>query len=368
MRIKFLDLKDYHLSISKDLLSSFSKVLKSGNYILSNQLFKFEREYAKFCGTKYCLGVGSGLDALMIGLKAYGIKKGDEVILPSNTFIATWLAVSHLGAKPVPVEPNMKTYNINYKLIKDKINIKTKAIIPVHLYGQPANMDAINKIAKEYDLKVFEDAAQSHGAIYKNRTTGSLGNAAAFSFYPGKNLGALGDGGAITTNDKKIYEKCKLLRNYGLNEKYLYKMKGFNSRLDEIQAAFLRVKLKRLTSANKKRKKLAQLYNLHIKEKNILPHVPSWCDPVWHLYVIYTDKRDKLSDFLTKKGIETKIHYPVSPHVQSAYEAEMKNINLRDTINIQNNILSLPIGPHLSVDDIKYVSKQINLFFNLNNS
>ena len=301
MKIKFLDLKKHHSSINAVLTSKFKKVLNSGSYILSKEVENFEKEFSNYCNTKYCIGVGSGLDALVLVLKAYGIGKGDEVIVPSNTFIATWLAVSNVGAKPIPVEPNIKTFNINADLIEHHITKKTKAIIVVHLYGQPAEMSKIKILAKKYKLKIIEDAAQAHGAKFKNKIVGSLGDAAAFSFYPGKNLGAIGDAGAITTNDKNLRDRCKELRNYGSNKKYHNIIKGYNSRLDELQAALLRVKLKKLDLNNKKREKIAKLYMTEIIEKDILPYTPHWCNPVWHLFVINVENRDKLSDYLKKK-------------------------------------------------------------------
>ena len=362
MKIKFLDLKKHHSSINAVLTSKFKKVLNSGSYILSEEVENFEKEFSNYCNTKYCIGVGSGLDALVLVLKAYGIGKGDEVIVPSNTFIATWLAVSNVGAKPIPVEPNIKTFNINADLIEHRITKKTKAIIVVHLYGQPAEMSKIKILAKKYKLKLIEDAAQAHGAKFKNKIVGSLGDAAAFSFYPGKNLGAIGDAGAITTNDKNLRDRCKELRNYGSNKKYHNIIKGYNSRLDELQAALLRVKLKKLDLNNKKREKIAKLYMTEIIEKDILPYTPHWCNPVWHLFVINVENRDKLSDYLKKNGIETIIHYPISPHLQKAYKKDMRNVKLRVAETLQEKVLSLPIGPHLDNRSIKYISRKVNFF------
>lgn len=367
MKIKFLDLKKHHSSLNTVLTSKFKKVLNSGSYILSEEVENFEKEFSNYCNTKYCIGVGSGLDALVLVLKAYGIGKGDEVIVPSNTFIATWLAVSNVGAKPIPVDPNIKTYNINADLIEHCITKKTKAIIVVHLYGQPAEMSKIKILAKKYKLKLIEDAAQAHGAKFKNKIVGSLGDAAAFSFYPGKNLGAIGDAGAITTNDKNLRDRCKELRNYGSNKKYHNIIKGYNSRLDELQAALLRVKLKKLDLNNKKREKIAKLYMTEIIEKDILPYTPHWCNPVWHLFVINVKNRDKLSDYLKKNGIETIIHYPISPHLQKAYKKDMPNIKLKVAEELQETVLSLPIGPHLDVRSIKYISSKINNFLSKKN-
>tara|TARA_Y100000768_G_scaffold296196_1_gene230022 strand:+ start:13670 stop:14767 length:1098 start_codon:yes stop_codon:yes gene_type:complete len=363
MKIKFLDLKKYHASINKSLTSKFQEVLESGSYILSEEVKSFEKEFANYCGVKYCIGVASGLDALKIILKAYDIGKGDEVLVPSNTYIATWLAVSNVGARPIPVEPNINTYNIDHKRIERSITKKTKAIIVVHLYGQPVEMDKINIIAKKYNLKIIEDASQAHGASYKNSIVGALGNAAAFSFYPGKNLGAIGDAGAITTNDKNLSDKCKILRNYGSNKKYYNIVKGYNSRLDELQAAFLRVKLKKLNSANKKRKKIAKIYLSEINNKSILPYTPKFCEPVWHLFVVKICDREALNKYLNENGIETLMHYPLSPHLQEAYKKDMKNLKLKVAEELQEKILSLPMGPHLDLKSVRYVSKKINNFY-----
>ncbi len=363
MKIKFLDLKKYHALINKSLTSKFQEVLESGSYILSEEVKNFEKEFAFYCNVKYCIGVASGLDALIIILRAYDIGRGDEVLVPSNTYIATWLAVSNVGARPVPVEPNTNTYNIDAKRIERSITKRTKAIIVVHLYGQPVEMAKINVLAKKYKLKIIEDAAQAHGASYKNRFVGSLGDAAAFSFYPGKNLGAIGDAGAITTNDKNLNDKCKILRNYGSNKKYYNIVKGYNSRLDELQAAFLRVKLKKLNASNEKRKKFAKLYLSEINNKSILPYIAKFCDPVWHLFVIKINDRVSLNKYLNKNGIETLMHYPLSPHLQEAYKKDMKNVKLKVAEELQEKILSLPMGPHLDVKSVRYVSSKINTFF-----
>jgi len=363
VKIKFLDLKKYHLSLNKSLTSKFQEVLESGSYVLSDEVKNFEKEFSDYCNTKYCIGVASGLDALKIILRAYDIGKGDEVLVPSNTYIATWLAVSNVGARPVPVEPNINTYNIDVRRIERSITKKTKAIIVVHLYGQPVEMAKIYILAKKYKLKIIEDAAQAHGATYKNKPVGSLGDAAAFSFYPGKNLGAIGDAGAITTNDENLHDKCKILRNYGSNKKYYNIVKGYNSRLDELQAGFLRVKLKKLNSANEKRRKFANIYLSEINDKSILPYIPKFCDPVWHLFVIKISNRSVLNKYLNMNGIETLMHYPLSPHLQKAYEKDMKNVKLKVAEELQEKILSLPMGPHLDVKSVRYVSRKINNFF-----
>ena len=363
--IPFLDLKAPHSELGAEIELALSEVLYGGWFTQGRQLLAFEQEYATYCGVKYCIGVGNGLDALFLILKAYGIGEGDEVIVPSNTYIATWLAVTHSGAIPIPVEPNELTYNLDTTLIENAITSRTKAIIAVHLYGQPADMDEINLIAKKYNLKIIEDAAQSHGAFYKGVRCGSLGDAAGHSFYPGKNLGALGDGGAITTNDHKLADTLLMLRNYGTKIKYSNQIKGFNSRLDEIQAAILRVKLRRLDEWNSRRKVVATYYLNGLKKNLILPFVPDWADPVWHLFVIRIKNRDKLQRYLEKCGVSTLIHYPIPPHLQNAYsEFGHHKGKLVMTERMSNELLSLPIGPHLSENDAAIVVLKINDFLN----
>jgi len=360
--IKFLDLKEINLQYKDELENAFKRVLNSGWYILGKEVEAFEEEFAFYCGTKHCIGVGNGLDALHLILKGYGIGEGDEVIVPSNTYIATWLAVSYSGSKTVPVEPDIKTYNIDPELIEEKITEKTKAIMVVHLYGQPADMDAINKIARKHDLKVIEDSAQAHGALYKGRKTGSLGDASGFSFYPGKNLGALGDGGAITTNDDELAKQIRILRNYGSEKKYYNERKGFNSRLDELQAAFLRVKLKHLDSDNKKRTEVAKYYLDNIKNDEIvLPFVPAWADPAWHLFVVRHNMRDKLQKYLNEYEVQTMIHYPVPPHKQNAY-AEFNELELPISEKIHKEILSLPISHILIRSKSEFIESLLNEF------
>ncbi len=362
--IPFLDLKLPHQELSEDLQEAFTQVLESGWFIQGKQLEAFEHEYAAFCGAKHCIGVGNGLDALHLILRAYDIGTGDEVIVPSNTYIATWLAASYAGATPVPVEPDERTYNINPALIEAAITPKTKAIMAVHLYGQPADMDAINAIALKYNLKVIEDAAQAQGAGYKGKLAGNLSDAAGHSFYPGKNLGALGDGGAITTNDDKLADKLKVLRNYGSRVKYFNEVKGYNSRLDEMQAAFLRVKLRKLTEWNTRRKQIAAYYQENLDASNsILPFVPDWADPVWHLFVVRSKNRDQLQQHLNDSSIGTVIHYPVPPHLQSAY-AELNYIQGSFPVAeiIHEQVLSLPIGPHLGLTNAITVCSAVNAF------
>lgn len=362
--IPFLDLKAPHQELRAELEEAFARVLDNGWFTQGSELEAFEREYADFCGVKHCIGVGNGLEALHLILRAYGIGEGDEVIVPSNTYIATWLAISHAGALPVPVEPDLMTYNINPALIEAAITPRTKAIIPVHLYGQPADMDPINVIAAKHGLKVIEDAAQSHGARYKNKRSGSLGDAAGHSFYPGKNLGALGDGGAVTTDDDGLAEMLRILRNYGSRIKYVNEVKGYNSRLDDIQAAFLRIKLKKLDEWNLRRKLIADIYSNCIKSPDIvIPHVPEWADPVWHLYVVRSGYRDRLSEHLNGLGIMSLIHYPIPPNKQNAYaKSGIGNTKQPIADQMSEGVLSIPIGPHLKDEDVKLVIKAVNNF------
>ena len=361
MSIPFLDLKTPNLNLMNELEAAFRRVVESGWYILGQEVEAFEVEFAAYCGTRHCIGVGNGLDALHLILRAYGIGAGDEVIVPSNTYIATWLAASYAGARPVPVEPIEATYNIDPQRILDAITPRTKAIIVVHLYGQPADMDAINAIARQHGLKVIEDAAQAHGARYKGIRTGNLADAAGFSFYPGKNLGALGDGGAITTNDDALAAQIRMLRNYGSQVKYHNEVKGFNSRLDELQAAILRVKLKYLDEWNSQRSRLADIYLEKLVESGlILPVVPSWAEPVWHLFVVRSMQRDLLQKDLGHAGIGTMIHYPTPPHLQQAYAEEgYQEGDLPISEKIHREILSLPMFPHLSDLEVAGISVAI---------
>lgn len=366
MKVPFLDLERIHKPLELEIIDAFKRVCKSNKYILDEEVEKFESEFALYCGTNYCALVGNGLDALHLIFKAYDIGDGDEVIIPSNTFIATALAVNYAGAVPVLVEPNKSTYNIDTALIESSITSKTKAIMPVHLYGQPADMDPLIKISKKYNLKIIEDAAQAHGATYKGKKVGSLGDAAAFSFYPGKNLGALGDGGAVVSDDFDLIKKVKLIRNYGSDHKYYHSVKGFNSRLDEIQAAILSTKLKYLDIWNEERRNIAEKYSNCLQGKDLLtPYVPTDVVPVWHQYVIRHHKRDALQDYLKNKGIETLIHYPVPIHKQIAYK---EYASLKDhfclTETLANTILSIPIYPGLKDSEIETVSKAINDFCN----
>jgi dTDP-4-amino-4,6-dideoxygalactose transaminase len=353
MNIPFLDLKSPYDELRLELSAAFDRVMNSGWYIHGTECKHFEQEFAHYCQAEHCIGVGNGLDALHLILRGYGIGPGDEVIVPSNTYIATWLAASYAGATPVPVEPDARTYNIDPALIEAAITPSTKAIMVVHLYGQPADMDAINVIAKKHQLKVIEDAAQAHGARYKGRRVGSLGDAAGFSFYPGKNLGAIGDGGAVTTNDSVLADKVRVLGNYGSQVKYHNEFKGYNSRLDELQAAFLRAKLPVLDTWNAYRQANAMQYlNQLDSTALVLPYVPDWAQPVWHLFVVRSQQRDNLQKQLGNAGIGTMIHYPIPPHLQPAY-AELGYARGAFPIAeaIQQEVLSLPMGPHLGMEN-----------------
>ncbi|AWX58576.1 DegT/DnrJ/EryC1/StrS family aminotransferase [Brevibacillus brevis] len=361
--IPFLDLKAINAQYEMEIEREIKKVISSGWYVLGEEVRLFEREFADFCGSKYCIGVANGLDALTLILRAYGIGYGDEVIVPANTFIATVLAVSAVGAKPILVEPDPKSYNIDPDQIVNNITPQTKAIIPVHLYGQLAEMEQILQIAKTYGLKVIEDAAQAHGAKIKEIRAGSFGDAGAFSFYPGKNLGALGDGGAITTSDDSLAEKIRILRNYGSIKKYENIEKGVNSRLDEIQAAILRIKLRNLDSDNELRKNVAKCYldNIH-NPQVILPNiVRDDRSHVWHLFVVRSKRRDQLRSYLMENGVETLIHYPIPPHKQLAY-SDLNHMELTITEEIHKEILSLPISPIMNKEDIEKVIYLVNHF------
>jgi dTDP-4-amino-4,6-dideoxygalactose transaminase len=350
MKIPFLDIHATNSEIKAEIDSAIARVIDSGWYILGPEVDAFEDEWSAYCETQYAVGVANGLDALHLALRAMGVGPGDEVIVPSNTYIATWLAVSQCGATPVPVEPDERTYNIDPKLIESAITARTKVILPVHLYGQPADLDPIIEIARRYGLLILEDGAQSHGARYKGRRIGGHGDAVAWSFYPGKNLGALGDGGAVTTNNLEIAERIRLLRNYGSRVKYINEIKGFNSRLDPLQAAVLRVKLRYLDDWNRRRQTIAQEYIDGISGRGIvLPHVPNWAEPVWHLFVVRHQQREIFIKQLNDAGVGTLIHYPVPPHMQNAYADLVGRFgSLPLASKIANEVLSIPIGPHLS--------------------
>lgn len=364
MKIPFLELKPTYIELKPGFDAAWQRVMDSGWYLLGHELEAFEAEFAAYCETKFCIGVANGLDALHLIVRACGIGAGDEVIVPSNTFIATWLAVSYAGATPVPVEPDPMTCNLDPTRIEAAITPRTKAIMPVHLYGQPAHMDPINELAAKHGLKVIEDSAQAQGARYKGRRTGGLGHAAGHSFYPGKNLGAFADAGAVTTNDSELAQRVRTLRNYGSKVKYHYEMQGINSRMDELQAAFLRVKLRHLDEWNARRHEIATIYLSQISTRNsqlVLPHVPEWASPVWHLFVIRHPKRDLLQEKLARDGIGTLIHYPVPSHLSDAY----KNLGYaRGSLPIaealSETVLSLPMGPHLSMANAREVAACIN--------
>lgn len=361
MFVPFESFKPLEKELNIQLHSAFNRVLENSWYIDREEKRKFEEEFALFCGVKYCVGCGNGLDALFLVLKAWGIGLGDEVIIPSNTFIATALAVSRTGATPVLVEPDIQTYNIDPKLIEGKITERTKVIIAVHLYGQPADMDPIRLIAKKYRLKVLEDAAQAHGAFYKDKRVGGLGDAAGFSFYPGKNLGALGDAGCVTTDDEKLASRVRALSNYGSDYKYHHLYKGYNSRLDELQAAFLREKLPFLDKINADRAYSAEKYLKRIKNPAfILPRVMQGTRPVWHIFAIRVPERDRLVSYLKEKGIQTSIHYPIPLHLQNAYQDLLiKRGMLPISERISQTELSLPIYYGMG-EKVDYVIDTLN--------
>ena len=364
--ISFLDLKGINTQYFNQYEKAFDSVVNSGWYIQGNEHKEFEKEFAQYCGTKYAIGVGNGLEALILILRAYKelgfMNDGDEVIVPSNTYIASILAISENNLVPVLVEPDINTYLIDPNRIEEKITSKTRAIMPVHLYGQTCEMDKINAMAKKYNLKVVEDSAQSHGAYFKEKRSGNLGDASGFSFYPGKNLGALGDGGAVTTNDDELAQVVRALRNYGSHKKYENLYKGINSRLDEIQATMLRVKLKYLDNEIEKRRKIANYYLENIKnEKIILPTVRAEDNHVWHLFVIRTKERDKLQKYLLENGIQTLIHYPIPPHRQKAYK-EWNNQSYSISEQIHNEVLSLPISGVQSLEITQKIVKVNNDF------
>jgi dTDP-4-amino-4,6-dideoxygalactose transaminase len=362
MTIPFLDLKAAYSELKDELDAAYHRVMDSGWYVLGNEVTLFETEFAQYCGAEHCVGVGNGLEALHLILRALDIGDGDEVIVPANTYIASWLAVMYCGATPVPVEPEETSYTLNPDLISKSITKRTKAIMPVHLYGLAADMDSINEIAAQHGLHVLEDAAQAQGARYKRRCAGSHSDAAGFSFYPGKNLGAFGDAGAVVTNDGAIADRVRVLRNYGSRVKYHNEMIGFNSRLDELQAAFLRVKLPILDVWNERRKAIASRYLHGLRETDLLlPAVPSWADHVWHLFVVRSPRRDALQEALAAAGIGTMIHYPIPPHLQPACASLGWGIgSFPITEAIHREVLSLPIGPHLSMEDVDAIIEVVS--------
>ena len=357
MNIPFLDLGAAYRELQTEIDAAVAQTLASGYYIGGPEVEAFEAEFASYCGASQAVGVANGLDALHLALRAMDVRPGDEVIVPSNTYIATWLAVSQCGATPIPVEPDERTHNINPALIEAAITPRTKVILPVHLYGQPADMDPIVAVARKHGLRVLEDGAQAHGARYKGQRLGAHGDAVAWSFYPGKNLGAMGDGGAVTTNDAALADRLRVLRNYGSRVKYVNEVQGYNSRLDSLQAAILRVKLAYLDDWNARRSAIAARYQQGLAGCGLtLPHVPDWAEPVWHLYVVQHPQRDALHKALAKAGVGTLIHYPIPPHMQQAYaHAGWKQGAFPLAERMADQVLSLPIGPHLDAEQLAVV-------------
>jgi dTDP-4-amino-4,6-dideoxygalactose transaminase len=362
-RIPFLDVPATYAELRAELDAAAGRVMASGQFILGPDVAAFEEEFAAYCGTRHAIGVGSGLDALRLILLGYGIGAGDDVIVPSNTFIATWLAVSQAGATPLPVEPEAGTHNITPAAVEAAITPSTRAIMPVHLYGQPADMDGFVALGRDLGIPVIEDAAQAQGAAYRGRRAGSLAGAAGFSFYPGKNLGALGDAGAVTTNDDALAERVRLLRNYGSKVKYHHDVPGLNSRLDTLQAAFLRTKLRHLDEWNERRRAVAACYleRLAGVDELVLPAVADGADPVWHLFVVRHPQRDALQARLAEAGIDTLIHYPIPPHLTGAYALAFRGSELPIAERLAGEVLSLPMGPHLPLDDAERVAEAVRV-------
>jgi dTDP-4-amino-4,6-dideoxygalactose transaminase len=358
MTIPFLDLRAAYLELKSEIDAAVARVLDGGWYVLGPEVEAFEAEFAAYCGAAHAVGVANGLDALKLALRALNIGPGDEVIVPSNTYVATWLAVTQRGATPVPVEPDARTYNIDPDRIAASLTPRTRAILPVHLYGQPADLDPILAIARRHGLAVVEDAAQAHGARYRGRRIGSHGDVVCWSFYPSKNLGAFGDAGAITTNRADLADRIRVLRNYGSREKYVNEVVGVNSRLDPLQAAVLRVKLQHLDDWNARRRTIAAVYTDGLRDAPLaLPHVPDWAEPAWHLYVIKTTNRDALQKRLTNAGVGTSIHYPIPPHKQKVYaDLRLAPDALPIASQLADEVLSLPMGPHLEPAQAKEVS------------
>jgi dTDP-4-amino-4,6-dideoxygalactose transaminase len=360
-RIPFLDVAAAYAELKDELDDAVRRVMASGQFILGPEVTAFEDEFAAYCGTRHAIGVGSGLDALRLVLLGYGIGPGDDVLVPSNTFIATWLAVTQAAARPVPVEPDPATHNVTVGAVEAALTPSTKAIMPVHLYGTPVDMDALLAVGREHGIPVIEDAAQAHGARCRGRRTGGLGDAAAFSFYPGKNLGALGDAGAVTTDDDALAERLRMLRNYGSRVKYHHDLQGTNSRLDPLQAAALRVKLRHLDEWNERRRAVAVRYleRLAGSEGLVLPQVPDWAEPVWHLFVVRTPRRDVFQERLAEAGVDTIIHYPIPPHLTGAYASDFERGELPVAERLAAEVLSLPMGPHLALEDADRVAAAV---------
>ncbi len=365
MSVPFLNLRAGYRELQAEIDGAVRRVVSSGRYVLGPEVEGFEAEFAAYCGARHCMGISNGLDALELALRGYGIGTGDEVIVPSNTFIATWLAVSRTGAVPVPVEPEEATHTIAAGQVERAITPRTRAVMPVHLYGQPADMQPIVALACRYGLKVIEDAAQAQGARYRGRRAGCLGDAAAFSFYPGKNLGAMGDAGALVTDDDDLAARVRRLRNYGSAVKYQHEAQGFNARLDDLQAAVLRVKLVRLDEWNDRRRAVASGYleGLAQVPSLALPHVPEDVEPVWHLFVVRHPRRDELQRHLERAGVDTLIHYPVPPHRSGAYAGRgFAAGDFPVAERIAATVLSLPMGPHLTADQQARVVKAVASF------
>ena len=365
MNVPFLDFSAPYKELKPELDAAYARFMDSAWFVLGKETTAFEEEYAAYCGTKHCVGVSNGLDALHLILRAWEIGPGDEVLVPSNTYIATWLAVSMTGATPVPVEPDEATMNMDPNLVEAAITSRTRAMVPVHLYGLPADMRPLMDIAAKHGLKVMEDAAQSHGAKYGGVRSGALGHAAAHSFYPSKNLGAYGEAGAVTTNDDELAAKVKLLRNYGSPVKYHNELQGYNNRIDELQAAFLRVKLGKLDEWNQRRATMASRYHRGLRGLPglVLPAEPEGCSPVWHLYVVRHPRRDELQKHLAAAGVVTLVHYPIPPHLSGAYvEARHQKGSLPQAERIADTVLSLPMGPHLKEEQIDAVIEVMHDF------
>jgi dTDP-4-amino-4,6-dideoxygalactose transaminase len=361
VNVPFLSLKPVHDEIGAALDEAAARVLRSGWYILGPEVEAFERQFAAYCGAKHCVGVANGLDAMTLVLRAWGVGEGDEVIVPSNTYIATWLAVSHAGARPVPVEPDESTYNIDPARIEKAVTRRTRAILPVHLYGQCADMEPIRAIARRRGIRVLEDAAQAAGARYRGRRAGALGDAAAFSFYPTKNLGAFGDGGAVVTSDARLAGRVRALRNYGSRKRYVNEVKGVNSRLDPMQAALLGPRLAVLDDWNQRRQRIARRYLAALSGTGlVLPAVGEGCEHSWHLFVVRSKRRNALRAALEARGVGTDVHYPTPPHLQRAY-ADMKRGRGSFPISerIHREVVSLPMGPHLTDAQVEYVIEQV---------
>jgi dTDP-4-amino-4,6-dideoxygalactose transaminase len=357
LRVPFLDLRGPYVELRQELDAALARVADSGWYLLARELDAFERAFAAYTGARHCAGLANGLDALHLALRALGVGPGDEVIVPSNTYIATWLGVSQAGATPVPVEPDARTYNLDPAQLDAAVTERTRAILPVHLYGQPADMDPITEVARRHGLHVLDDAAQAHGARYKGRRVGGLADITAWSFYPGKNLGAFGDAGGVTADDDALVDRVRVLRNYGSRVKYVNEVQGYNSRLDELNAAVLAVKLAALDEWNARRARQAALYAEALGDLPIvLPFVPSWAEPAWHLYVVRVRDRQAVQAELARRGVGIMIHYPIPPHRQQAYAGmgfAAGDFPIASTM--ADEVLSLPIGPHLSHAEQEHV-------------